>query len=98
MTYLKHNYLSISENENFAILLGYKLKLTKTEYLILKAIIKNNNTPISSEEISMYTSLELSKENVAFHVFNINSKAKLISNRILIKNIAKLGYFLNDKM
>jgi DNA-binding response OmpR family regulator len=95
MRYIKHNNLSISEDKNFVVLLGYKLALTKTEYLILKALAKSKSSPLSAEQISIQTSLELSKENVAYHIFNINAKAKLISNRTLIKNIAKTGYFLD---
>ena len=92
MTYLKHNYLSISENT--VILLRYKLNLTKTEYLILKSLIRSQGSPLSAEKISMEIGFELSKETLACHIFKINSKAKLISNRVLIKNIAKIGYFL----
>ena len=93
--YIKHNQLYIAENENVVILLGYELNLTKTEYQILKALAENGDSPLSNEQISSVTGLNLSKENLAFHVFNINHKAKFIGNRILIKNIAKIGYFLN---
>lgn len=99
-TFTKDNYihfknLYISENENYAIYLGYKMNLTHSEYLILKTISKNCGKPISADEISEKTGTEFSKENIAFHVYNINKKAKLISNRIFIKNISKIGYFLN---
>lgn len=74
--------------------MGYKLKLTKSEYTVLKVLAQNVATPLSSEKISLATGCEISPKNVAFHVHNINKKAKNISNRILIKNIAKIGYFL----
>ena len=93
--YIHVNQLYIAENENRVIYFGYKLPLTKTEYLILKAIAKGNNSPISAEQISIQAELGISKENVAFHISGINRKAKSISNRILIKNIAKIGYFLH---
>ena len=74
--------------------MGYKMNLTKSEYAVLKILAQNVTTPLSSEEISLATGREMSKKAVAFHVHNINKKAKNISNRILIKNIAKIGYFL----
>ena len=96
--YICYKHLYVEENNNSAILLGYKLSLTKTEYLILKELVKSKNSPISAEDLARRMNLELSKENLAFHVFNINSKAKHISSRILIKNISKIGYFLNEEM
>ena len=95
MTWLKHNYLSISTTARIVILMGYKLPVTKTEYLILNALMHSKGSPLSADQISNLIGYELSSRCLAFHVFNINSKAKLISNRILIKNIAKMGYFLN---
>ena len=92
--YIKYNHLYIAEDENEVILLGYKLELTKTEYQIIKILIKNGNSPVSAEQISIETGMDLSKENVAFHISSINRKAKFIGNRILIKNISKIGYFL----
>ena len=92
--YIKHNQLYLAEDENEVILLGYKLELTKTEYQIIKILTKNGNYPVSAEQISIETGMDLSKENVAFHISSINRKAKFIGNRILIKNISKIGYFL----
>ena len=84
--------------EDNVIFLGYKLTLTKTEYSILKVLINSGNSPVSIDQLCEQTGLNLSKENVAFHVFSINKKAKIISNRVLIKNLAKNGYFLNEEM
>ena len=96
--YIKYNQLYIAEDENQVILLGYKLELTKTEYQIIKILIKNGNSPVSAEQFSIETGMDLSKENVAFHISSINRMAKFIGKRMLIKNITKIGYFLNDKM
>lgn len=93
--YIKNGHLLVSANE--AILLGYKLNLTKTEHLILKALAESSS-PLSAEEVTDKIAIDLSKGNVSFHIYNINSKAKCVSNRILIKNIAKIGYFLNEEM
>ena len=93
---LKYKHVSIEEND--VIFLGYKLVLTKTEYGILKELIESAGTPLSTEEISSKINIELSKENIRFHISSINKKAKIISNRKLIKNFAKNGYFLSEEM
>ena len=96
--YIHRKQVYVNKNENQAIYFGYELTLTKTEYLILKAIADSSNSPLSAEQISAQTGIELSKENVAFHISSINKKAKIISNRTLIKNIAKIGYFLGEEI
>ena len=96
--YLHYKHLYLNPNKNEVIFLGYNLNTTKTEYSILRALMENTRSPLSAEEISHITSSELSKENIAFHISNINNKAKIIGNRPLIKNITKNGYFLNEEM
>ena len=93
--YITYEYLSVAKNENLVMFLGYRLTLTKTEYLILKALTSNGGSALSAEQISNQIGLELTKENIAFHIFNINKKAKCISERILIKNNTKIVYFLH---
>ncbi len=93
--FITYEYLSVAKNENLVILLGYKLSFTKTEYLILKALASNGGSPLSAEQIANETGLELTKEKIAFHISSINKKTKSISERILVKNITKIGYFLN---
>ena len=97
-SYIQHNHLYLNINRNEAIFLGYNLNTTKTEYAILRALMENTKFPISAEQISTLSSLEMSKENIRFHISNINKKAKITENRTLIKNIAKNGYFLNEEM
>ena len=91
-------YKHISIEDETVVFLGYKLALTKMEYSILKTLIENANTALLPEEICAKIGIELSKENISFHVSNINKKAKTISNRKLIKKLAKNGYFLNEEM
>ena len=98
MKYLNYKYLCLSPENEIVIYLGYPLKLTKIEFNILKAIMKNPQKPIFIEQISDFGALDYNKENVVYHISKINSKSKVIGNRILIKNIAKKGYFLNEKM
>ena len=98
MDYLKYKHLYLLPEEEAFIYLGYRLKLTKSEYKILYALIQSPKKPISAEQIALQCELEYNKENVVYHISSINSKAKAIGNRVLIKNIAKKGYFLNEKM
>ena len=97
-SYYRFKHLTVAEDDNFVVLLGYRLVLTKTEYLILKALIKSEQSPLSAEQIADLSGIELSKENIAFHISSINTKAKSISGRLLIKNIVKNGYFLSEEM
>ena len=96
--YLSYKLLYINPRKNEIIFLGYNLNTTKTEYAILRALIENTKSPLPAEKLISLTSLDMSKENLAFHISNINNKAKIIGNRQLIKNIAKIGYFLNEEM
>ncbi|MBR2381614.1 MAG: winged helix-turn-helix domain-containing protein [Clostridia bacterium] len=98
MIYTNYKHLYISEDKEEIIYLGYRLKLTKSEYKILKILTKNPKKPIPAEQIANQCELDCSKESIVYYISSINSKAKVIGNRILIKNIAKKGYFLNDKM
>ena len=97
-TCLRYGHLYIDEELKKAILLGYPLSLTKTEYQILLAIMKCNGKPVTASKISELCELELTNQNVSFHISSINRKAKAIGNRLLIKNLVKIGYFLNEEM
>ena len=96
--YIKYNHLFVDKIEKEAFLLGYNLDATKTEYSIICALLDNTKAPISAEQIIAIANLDFDKSNLAFHISNINSKAKVIGNRPLIKNIVKIGYFLNEEM
>ncbi len=96
--YISYKQLIVFLNERKAVLLGYNLHLTKTEHVILKILIQEVQKPLSPELIIEKSCLDLNKENVVFHISSINRKAKIISNRILIKNFSKNGYFLNEEM
>ncbi len=98
LNYIRYRHLYINEDENEVIFLGYILNTTNMEYAILRALAENSKKPLSLEEISDITSLYLKKEYLAYHISNINKKAKDIGGRPLIKNIAKIGYFLNEEM
>ena len=96
--YIRHNHLYINEDENEVILLGYVLNMTNMEYAILRALAESCKKPLSLDEISKATGLYLTNSTLSYHVFRINEKAKAIGGRPLIKNIVKIGYFLNKEM
>ncbi len=96
--YLNYKHLSVSTDDNKVVYLGYKFNATKTEYALLRILIENTTNPLSAERIEELSGMMISKDSVAFHVSNINNKAKAVGNRPLIKNIAKNGYFLNEEM
>ena len=93
---LKYKHIEIFENK--VIYLGYDLGATKTERTILHALIENPKKPLSAEELVDLLPFEISKEGITFHICSINAKAKAIGERKIIKNIVKIGYFLNEEM
>ena len=97
-TYIKYKHLFVDKTEKEVFLLWYNLYATKTEYSILCALLDNIKAPIFADQIIAIANLDFDKSNLAFHISNINSKAKVIGNRPLIKNIVKIGYFLNEEM
>lgn len=96
--YIRHNHLYLNENENEVILLGYEINMTNMEYAILRALAEKCKKPLSLDEISEATGLYLTNSSLSYHIFRINEKAKAVSGRPLIKNIAKIGYFLSKEM
>lgn len=96
--YIHYKHLYLLTDDYSAILLGYHFNITKTEYLILARLIKSTSLPLPAEEIAAEISPDATEKTVSYHISKINAKAKLISNRILIKNISKKGYFLNKEM
>ena len=98
ITNKNYTRFAIDQTNRKVVYLGYDLKATKTEYQLLLALSNNGNSPLSAEQISSLSGVNFTKESLAFHVLSINNKAKTIGNRPLIKNIAKIGYFLNEEM
>ena len=80
------NYLNITKNEAF--LIGYRLKLSPTERLILFEIADKNGASI--DELLPLLSNGVSRGNVAVHINSINKKADAVSGR-------KLVLFENDR-
>ena len=79
-------YLSITEDE--AYLIGYKLKLSPTERILLLEIAKKGKASI--DDLFVLLTDGVSRGNVAVHINSINKKANSVSGR-------KLVLFENDR-
>ena len=94
--------LKIDADPNLTSLLGYRLKLTRTEHKILLLLYTNRFKPLSSSQIaSLAFPCDKSPTgalSIAVHICNINKKATSISGRKLILNPHKNGYLLNFNM
>lgn len=86
-------FLNIRDDGIF--LIGYRLKLSPTERLILCKIAENEGATI--DELLPLLSSGVSRGNIAVHINSINKKARALSNRPLIcfKNDA---YVINPYM
>ncbi len=96
--YISRKYLHLGADKDDVIYLNYKIKCTKTEYTILKVFVTSRSKYLTPLEIIEISGLNISQENVIYHISSINSKAFAIGGRKLVKNQAKKGYFLNEEM
>lgn len=74
------SFLSVTEKE--AHLIGYKLKLSPTERLLLSKIAESKSASI--DELLALLSSGISRGNIAVHINSVNKKADAISGRRLI--------------
>lgn len=92
--------LRISPEANDLILLGYRLRLTKTEFRLMLLCINHPDSVFSPDEIVRLAFSHLgsrpSPNQIAVHVCSINKKAANISGNKLIINLYKKGYTLNS--
>lgn len=83
----------IDNERGYAVLLGYIMNLTKSEFAILKYISERDGY-VSSQEIGekVVEGRVLTVESVAVHVCNVNKKANKICGRNLISFQRFKGY------
>ena len=91
--------LYIDEEQNCVILLGYIMRLTKTELALLKHMIRIDGyiTSVSLVE-RVLVGKTLTDGNIAVHVCNINKKSKAISGRSIIKTCRFKGYKIAENI
>ena len=95
----KEELFYIDEDKSYAVLLGYIMPLTKSEFRILKLISVNSgytSCDIIMEDV--FSGKSITERNVSVHVCMINSKARKISGRNLIEGKRFKGYKIVDKI
>ena len=78
-----------------ALVLGYKIELTKSERTIINALLNAEDTISRDEFESKYG---LTYSSIPVHVSNINKKAFPITNRKLIDGCGRGEYKISDTM
>ena len=95
----EYKHLTIDEDDGSVYYLGYKLKLTKSEYDIVCSIA-NSADGVRSGEFTDSSGKIKNKaiiQNSAVHICNINRKSRDIGNRKLI--VCEDGkYYFNEFM
>ena len=83
----------IDNDNGYAVLLGYVMRLTKAEFAILKYINEHDGY-VSAQEIveNVTAGRALTVGSVAVHVCNVNKKASNICGRPIIKVRRFKGY------
>lgn len=83
----------IDNEHGYAVLLGYIMDLTKSEFVILKYISEHDGY-VSSQEISekVAAGRVMTVGSVAVHVCNVNKKATKICGKNLISFQRFKGY------
>ena len=79
---LDFHKLTVLDDGKRALILGYGIDLTDTEYKILKALI-NAESAIRRSELA--TAAEVAASAISVHIANINKKALPITGRKLIE-------------
>lgn len=93
----KSDFLSLCEGEDSIIILGYKVKLTKTEYDILKLVWESNGY-VTAECIIEKCLLhkDVTRGDVAIHIHNLNKRIEGVTARRLIVGVRRKGYKIVD--
>lgn len=98
---MKYKHLHINEAEGYAVLLGYKMPLTASEFKILfiltPHIIEYKEGMSTSDLMTSFSDKDIRNSNITVHICSINKKAKEIGGRRLI-TFTNGKYFLNDCM
>ena len=87
--------IKMSKDGKGALILGYRIELTKSEYIILNALLNSDSAISRSRFESEYG---LTYSSVAVHVSNINRKVLPITNRKLIDGCGRGEYRISDTM
>ncbi|MBQ4090716.1 MAG: hypothetical protein IJC64_00200 [Clostridia bacterium] len=92
----KSEFLKFCEGEQSIIVIGYKVRLTKSEYDIVKLVYGKDI--VRAEEIVDKCLLhkDVTVGDVAIHVYNLNKKVEKVTGRRLVEGIRRKGYKIVD--
>ena len=96
----KNHFLDVSLDKKCAEYFGYKIPVTKTEIMILRALLSFYPKPVNAHEIlkvAFRKNREPDVASVRTHISIINKKAIKNSGRKLILNIDNQGYRISKK-
>ena len=92
--------IDVSQARRDAIFLSNKIELTKTELMIVRALLRLYPNPVKPDEILKFSFRKMrspDEGSIRTHISKINKKAMKTSGRTLILNLEKLGYVLSLK-
>ena len=81
--------------------LGYHLKLSKREFMILSRIADKSDEVLGTRELydDLFASeKEMILKNITVHICNINRKARVIGGRTLIEFSQSEGYKISKSL
>jgi DNA-binding response OmpR family regulator len=90
-----YSKIKIHKDGKSALVLGYKIELTKSEFTIVNALLYAEGTISRADFESKYG---LTYSSVPVHISNINKKAFPITNRKLIDGCGREEYKISDTM
>lgn len=90
-----YSKIKMSKDGKGALILGYRIELTRSEYTILNVLLNSDSVISRTRFESKYG---LTYSSVAVHVSNINRKALPITNRRLIDGCGRGEYKISDTM
>lgn len=94
-TDLEYRFLKIGKGPHHVSLLDYKLKLTKTEYTIIRSLAVCGE--IKTDLLCRFMN-SMSRNCLSVHISSLNKKAALISGRRLVEYRQNDSYSLNELM
>ena len=97
---MRYKFLQINEDTAEAVLLGYRLPLTKSEYRVLGILshsLSVGKGMSTAELIGAYSDQPLRPSNITVHICAINRKSRAIGGRNLL--VFRDGkYYFNEYM
>lgn len=95
------NFLHINRDAGEVIYLGYQLKLSKREFMILARIVEKSDEVLDTRKLHaelFSNEKDLILKNITVHICNINRKARGIGGRTLIEYSNSDGYKISDTL